>query len=168
MKLEFCAYCLPLGASPWRHVISFFLKGFLFCQSCPQWCWYFQFWFLAYSQHLGRCGAMIGGRSWQHTEASSERPSSEQATELLLLIQKILETNMFVFLVWRIWMTAHSLYCYATGLCCYARRIVVRFPAEAGDSPTLPPLNLVDPGFFPRRWGTGSWSWPLNFIWCRI
>lgn len=86
-KLELCAYCILLGATPWRHAISDFLKGFLSCQSCPQWCWYSLFLFLAYSHHLRRCGAMIRRRSWQQTEASSERPSSEQPTELVLLIQ---------------------------------------------------------------------------------
>ena len=96
-KLGMCAYCLLLGASPWRHAISHFLKGFLFCQSCAQWCWYSQFLFLAYSHHLRRCGAMIGRRSWQHTDESSERPSSEQPTELVLLIQNSRDRYVCVF-----------------------------------------------------------------------
>ena len=144
-ELELCASCLLLGASPWLHVISDFLKGFLFCQSYPQCCWYFPFLFLTYSQHLPRCGAMIGRRSWQHTEESSERSSREQPTELVLLLQ--LETTMSVFSVWIIWIAAHSLYCNATGLCCYAGRIVVHFPAEARDC--IPPHPLSSKSFRP-------------------
>jgi len=40
---------------------------------------------------------MIGRRSWQHTEVSSERPSSEQATEFMLLIQNSIDRYVCVF-----------------------------------------------------------------------
>jgi hypothetical protein len=101
---------------------------------------------LAHSQHLRRCGAMIGRRSWQHTETSSKRPSSEKAAELILLIQNSRDRYVCVFSLKN--MNDSSI----VVLLCYrlaARRIVVRFPAEARDCipPPYPrPLKLLDRG----------------------